>query len=86
MFAGNLSEKIFKIFKSTVFAITFFVDVGVNSKASKTKLLENALKIFIKALTFFCNNIFLRCRGLNTPQKSICSENTQKSNLQAVRP
>ena len=59
MFAGNLSEKIFKIFKSTVFAITFFVDVGVNSKTSKTKLLEKALEIFIKALTFFAITSFL---------------------------
>ena len=59
MFAGNLSEKIFKTFKSTVVPITFFVDVGVNSKTSKAKLLEKALKIFIKELTFFAITSFL---------------------------
>ena len=77
----NPLEKICKIFKNTIFAITFILNVGFNCKTSKMKLLEKKLKIFIKALTIFAVT-YLRCRGLNTPQKSICSGNTQKSNLQ----
>ena len=46
----NLLEKIFKIFKNTIFAITFILDVGFNSKTSKMKLLEKTVKIFIKVL------------------------------------
>ena len=49
----NLLEKIFKIFKNTIFAITFILDAGFNSKTSKMKLLEKTIKIFIKALTIF---------------------------------
>ena len=49
----NLLEKIFKIFKNTIFAITFILDVGLNSKTSKMKLLEKTVKIFVKALTIF---------------------------------
>ena len=49
----KLLEKIFKIFKNTIFAITFILDVGFNSKTSKMKLLEKTVKIFIKALTIF---------------------------------
>ena len=45
----NLLEKIFKIFKNTIFA-TFIFDVGFNSKTSKMKLLEKTVKIFIKVL------------------------------------
>ena len=37
----------------TIFAITFILDVGFNSKISKMKLLEKTVKIFIKALTIF---------------------------------
>ena len=48
----NLLEKIFKIFKNT-FPVTFILDVGINSKTSKLKLLEKTVKIFIKALTIF---------------------------------
>ena len=59
MFAGNLLEKIFKIFKSTIFAITFIEYVGVNSKTSNIKLLEKAVKIFIKVLTIFAITSFL---------------------------
>ena len=46
----NLLEETFKIFKNTIFAITFLVDVGFNSKTSKMKLLEKTVEIFIKAL------------------------------------
>ena len=46
----KLFEKIFKIFKNTIFAITFILDVGFNSKTSKMKLLEKTVKKFIKAL------------------------------------
>ena len=49
----NLLEKMFKIFKNTVFPVTFILDVGINSKTSKLKLLEKTVKIFIKALTIF---------------------------------
>ena len=49
----NLLEKIFKIFKNTIFAITFILDVGFNSKTSTMKLLEKTVKIFIKALIIF---------------------------------
>ena len=49
----NLLEKIFKIFKNTIFPVTFILDVGINSKTSKLKLLEKTVKIFIKALTIF---------------------------------
>ena len=46
----NLLEKIFKIFKNSIFAITFMLNVGFNSKTSKMKLLEKIVKIFMKAL------------------------------------
>ena len=46
----NLFQKIFKIFKNTIFAITFILDVGFNSKTSKMRLLEKTVKKFIKAL------------------------------------
>ena len=46
----NLLEKTFKIFKNTIFAITFILNVGFNSKTSKMKLLEKIVKIFMKAL------------------------------------
>ena len=36
----NLLEKIFKIFRNTIFAVTFILDVGFNSKTTKMKLLE----------------------------------------------
>ena len=49
----NLLEKIFKIFKNTIFAITFILDVGFNSKTFKMKLLEKTVKIFIISLFFF---------------------------------
>ena len=49
----NLLEKISKIFKNTIFATTFILDVGFNSKTSKMKLLVETVKIFIKALTIF---------------------------------
>ena len=46
----NFLEKIFKIFKNIIFAITFILNVGFNSKTSKMKLLEKIVKIFMKAL------------------------------------
>ena len=46
----NLLEKIFKIFKNTILAITFILDVGFNSKT---------VKIFIKALTIFAMTFIL---------------------------
>ena len=49
----NLLEKTFKIFKNTIFAITFILNVGFNSKTSKMKLLEKIVQIFMKALTIF---------------------------------
>ena len=49
----NFLDKAFKIFKNTIFAITFILDAGFNSKTSKMKLLEKTIKIFIKALTIF---------------------------------
>ena len=49
----NLLEKIFKIFKNTIFPVTFILDVGINSKTFKLKLFEKTVKIFIKALTIF---------------------------------
>ena len=49
----NFLEKIFKIFKNIIFAITFILNVGFNSKTSKIKFLEKTAKIFIKALTIF---------------------------------
>ena len=55
----NLFQKIFKIFKNTIFAITFILDVGFNSKTSKMKLLEKPVKIFIKALTIFAITFIL---------------------------
>ena len=55
----NLLEKIFKIFKNTIFAITFILDVGFNSKTSKMKLLETTVKIFIKALPIFAITFIL---------------------------
>ena len=55
----NLFQKIFKIFKNTIFAITFILDVGFNSKTSKMKLLEKTVKIFIKALTIFAITFIL---------------------------
>ena len=55
----NLLEKIFKIFKNTILAITFIFDVGFNSKTSKMKLLEKTVKIFIKALTIFAMTFIL---------------------------
>ena len=55
----KLFEKIFKIFKNTIFAITFILDVGFNSKTSKMKLLEKTVKIFIKALTIFAITFIL---------------------------
>ena len=55
----NLLEKIFKIFKNTIFAITFILDVGFNSKTSKIKLLEKTVKVFIKALTIFAITFIL---------------------------
>ena len=55
----NLLEKIFKMFKNTFFAITFILDLGFNSKASKMKLLEKTVKIFIKALTIFAITFIL---------------------------
>ena len=42
-----------KIFKQAIFALTFILDVGFNCKATKMKLLEKTIKIFIKALTIF---------------------------------
>ena len=55
----NLLEKIFKIFKNTILAITFILDVGLNSKTPKMKLLEKTVKIFIKALTTFAITFIL---------------------------
>ena len=55
----NLLEKISKIFKNTIFATTFILDVGFNSKTSKMKLLEKTVKIFIKALTIFAITFIL---------------------------
>ena len=49
----NFLEKIFMIFKNTIFGATFILDVGFNSKTSKMKLLEKTVKIFVKALTIF---------------------------------
>ena len=43
-------EKIFTMFKNIIFAITFILNVGFNSKTSKIKFLEKTAKIFIKAL------------------------------------
>ena len=43
----------------TIFAITFILDVGFNSKTSKMKLLEKTVKIFIKALTIFAITFIL---------------------------
>ena len=54
----NLLEKIFKIFKNTIFATFIFV-VGFNSKTSKMKLLEKTVKIFIKVLTIFAITFIL---------------------------
>ena len=55
----NLLEKVFKIFKNTILAITFILDVGFNNKTSKMKLLEKTVKIFIKALTIFAITFIL---------------------------
>ena len=55
----NLLEKIFNIFKNTIFAITFILNVGFNSKTSKMKLLEKIVKIFMKALTIFAVTFIL---------------------------
>ena len=55
----NLFQKIFKIFKNTIFAITFILDVGFNSKTSRMKLLEKTVKIFVKALTIFAITFIL---------------------------
>ena len=55
----NLLEKIFNIFKNTIFAITFILNVGFNSKTSKMKLLEKKVKIFMKALTIFAVTFIL---------------------------
>ena len=55
----NLLEKIFKMFKNTFFAITFILDVGFNSKTSKTKLSGKTVKISIKALTIFAITFIL---------------------------
>ena len=55
----NLLEKIFNIFKNTIFAITFILNVGFNSKTSKMKLLEKTVKIFMKALTIFAVTFIL---------------------------
>ena len=52
-------EKIFKIYKNTIFAITFTLDVGFNSKTSKMKLLQKTVKIFIKVLTIFAMTFIL---------------------------
>ena len=64
----NLLEKIFKIFKNTIFATTFILDVGFNSNTSKMKLLEKTVKIFIifvleisRNLT--CSNFFCKVTG-----------------------
>ena len=65
----NLLEKIFKIFKNTIFAITFILDVGFNSKTSKMKLLEKIVKIFIKALTVFAIIFILDVRFNNKISK-----------------
>ena len=42
-----------KIYKHTIFALTFILDVGFNCKATKMKLLEKTVKMFIKTLTTF---------------------------------
>ena len=55
----NLLEKIFNIFKNTIFAITFILNVGFISKTSKMKLLEKIVKIFMKALTIFAVTFIL---------------------------
>ena len=55
----NLLEKIFNTFKNTIFAITFILNVGFNSKTSKMKLLEKIVKIFMKALTIFAVTFIL---------------------------
>ena len=55
----NLLEKIFKIFKSTIFAITLILDIEFNSETSKMKLLEKTVKIFIKVLTIFAITFIL---------------------------
>ena len=55
----NFLEKIFKIFKNIIFAITFILNVGFNSKTSKMKLLEKIVKIFMKALTIFAVTFIL---------------------------
>ena len=55
----NLFQKIFKIFKNTIFAVTFILDVGFNSKPSRVKLLEKTVKIFVKALTIFAITFIL---------------------------
>ena len=55
----NLFQKIFKIFKNTIFAITFILDVRFNSKPSRMKLLEKTVKIFVKALTIFAITFIL---------------------------
>ena len=55
----NLLEKIFKVFKNTILAIRFILDVGLNSKTPKMKLLEKTVKIFIKALTIFAITFIL---------------------------
>ena len=55
----NFLEKIFMIFKNTIFGATFILDVGFNSKTSKMKLLEKIVKIFMKALTIFAVTFIL---------------------------
>ena len=49
----NLLEKKFEIFKNTIFATSFILDVGFNRKRSKMKLLEKIVYIFIKVLNIF---------------------------------
>ena len=57
-FKMNLLEK--RALKTlTIFAITFTLDVGFNSKTSKMKLLEKTVKIFTKALPIFAITFIL---------------------------
>ena len=62
-FKMNFLEKIFMIFKNTIFGATFILDVGFDSKTSKMKLLEKIVKIFIRLRTIFAITSILDAGG-----------------------